>query len=78
MEGKKSQKKWRKEQKKKERARVSEHLATPRVKEHSFHNSIHLTSLSRVPVQHTRNRTQHRNAQRTTLRSIFTKREIPK
>jgi hypothetical protein len=31
-----------------------------------------------VPVQHTRNRTQHRNAQRTTLRSIFTKREIPK
>ena len=29
-------------------ARVSEHLATPRVKDHSFHISIHLTSLSRA------------------------------
>jgi hypothetical protein len=42
------------EEKKKKWARVSEHLATPREKDHSFHISIHLTSLSRVlPVRHT-------------------------
>ena len=63
------------EETKKEWARVLEHLATPRVKDHSFHISIHLTSLSRVLVQHTRNGTQHRTAQRTKLR-LFTEREI--
>ncbi|KAK4021193.1 hypothetical protein OUZ56_003112 [Daphnia magna] len=56
IEGGEQKSKWREGKK---RARVSQHLATPRVKDHSFHISIHLTSLSRAFVLvYTRNGTR--------------------